>query len=269
MIKALFFDMDGTLLTPEGKISEETKLALKECRAKGIKVFAATARPPLLAEMLHLSKSEARLIADGGVFYNGACIWCNEQKFYTYLPESAVKTAVETISAYEDVNTVVQLADEKHSFRFEVTEEALKGWGVAKDKLIPLAALPHDQAVRVFAFSAQTPLPPLYEKLRTAVGDKANVFLLQRGGFSSIEILPKGVNKKLAIDRLLDICNLTPDEAAVFGDDINDIEMLQGFTYSVAMGNAREEVKRHANFITRSNAEEGISYALRKVLKVI
>ena len=124
--------MDGTLLTPEGKISEETKLALKECRAKGIKVFAATARPPLLAEMLNLSKSEARLIADGGVFYNGACIWCNEQKFYTYLPESAVKTAVETISAYEDVNTVVQLADEKHSFRFEVTEEALKGWGVAK-----------------------------------------------------------------------------------------------------------------------------------------
>jgi len=74
LIKALFFDLDGTLLTSSRKLSDKTKFALKSCKEKGIKAFVATARRPLLHKMLCLTPEEEEIIRDGGVFYNGGCI---------------------------------------------------------------------------------------------------------------------------------------------------------------------------------------------------
>lgn len=51
MIKAIFFDLDGTLLNSKKKISDKTKSALKKCRENGISLFIATARPPILNKM--------------------------------------------------------------------------------------------------------------------------------------------------------------------------------------------------------------------------
>jgi len=69
MIKALFFDLDGTLLTSNKRLSDKTKTVLKVCREAGIKVFTATGRPPLLSKMLVLDSDEEEIIQDGGIFY--------------------------------------------------------------------------------------------------------------------------------------------------------------------------------------------------------
>lgn len=61
------------------------------------------------------------------------------------------------------------------------------------------------------------------------MGTIVNVYLTGRDDFRSIEIVDKRVNKKLAIDRLINLCGFTDDEVAVFGDDFNDMEMLKGF----------------------------------------
>ncbi len=55
----------------------------------------------------------------------------------------------------------------------------------------------------------------------------------------------------------------------MFGDDMNDFEMLNGYKNSVAMGNADARVKAVARFVTKSNDADGISYALKELLKVI
>lgn len=83
MIKALFFDLKGTLLTSAKKLSVKTKSALKVCKGAGIKIFAATARPPLLTKMLNFTQEEEEILQDGGVFYNGGCIYCGNAKLYT------------------------------------------------------------------------------------------------------------------------------------------------------------------------------------------
>lgn len=67
MIKAVFFDLDGTLLNSKKQISEETVLALKKCREKDVKLFVATARPPILDRMLNWTEKEFGLF-DGGIF---------------------------------------------------------------------------------------------------------------------------------------------------------------------------------------------------------
>lgn len=269
MIKALFFDLDGTLLTSSRKLSEKTKIALKACREGGIKVFTATARPPLLSKMLNLDMDEEEIIRDGGVFYNGGCICCNNKKIYTFLPEEAVIRSIEVIKLYKEANLAIQLKDERHSFRFSLPDNDYKLWGVNNDELISFENLKYAHVIKMVAFSPCDILPDLCDKLIDIVGIMANVYLTGRGDFRSIEVVDKQINKKLAIDRLINLCGFNHDEVAVFGDDYNDIEMLKGFRHSIAMGNACDEVKSCAGYITLGNDEEGIHYALRNILKLI
>lgn len=269
MIKALFFDLDGTLLTSKRKMSGKTKTTLKICREAGIKVFPATARPPLLSRMLNLTIDEEEILQDGGVFYNGGCICCNNNKIFTFLPEEIVSRSIEVINLYRDANLAIQMMDEKHSFRFSLSDNDYKLWGVNKDELISFEDLRYAHVIKIVVFSPWDILPDLCNKLNDIVGTMANVYLTGRGDFRSIEIVDKRINKKLAIDRLINLCGFNHDEVAVFGDDYNDMEMLKGFKNSIAMGNACDEVKSCARHITLGNDEEGIHYALINILKLL
>lgn len=84
MIKALFLDLDGTLLNSERIISRQTRLTLEKCKESGIKLFIATARPPLLDRMLLWDENTLSLF-DGGAYYNGGCIEIEEQKDYQFI----------------------------------------------------------------------------------------------------------------------------------------------------------------------------------------
>lgn len=73
-----------------------------------------------------------------------------------------------------------------------------------------------------------------------------------------LEIMPKGINKGKTLIHLMEILEVNKDEVFVFGDGINDLEMMEVVTNSYAMGNANEEVKRRAKYTTKSNDENGI-----------
>lgn len=161
------------------------------------------------------------------------------------------------------------MMDEKHSFRYSLPDNDYKLWGVNNNELISFENLKYKHVIKIVVFSPWSLLPDLCDKLIDAVGAMANVYLTGRGDFRSIEVIDKRINKKLAIDRVIDLCEFNHDEVAVFGDDYNDMEMLKGFKHSISMGNACDEVKFCAGNITLSNDEEGIHYALRNILKLI
>ena len=56
---------------------------------------------------------------------------------------------------------------------------------------------------------------------------------------------------------------LTEDELAVFGDDLNDMEIISAYPCSVAMGNAVEEIKMAAKYVTLANDDDGIAHAIK------
>ena len=93
MIKALFFDLDGTLLDSKKQISPTTKNTLKKCIAKGYKLFIATARPPLLNRMLSWDDDTFGLFT-GGSYYNGGCIHIGEHKNYIFIDDEIVQKIV-------------------------------------------------------------------------------------------------------------------------------------------------------------------------------
>jgi HAD superfamily hydrolase (TIGR01484 family) len=271
MIRALFFDLDGTLLTSGRRISPATLAALEQCRCLGIRVFVATARPPLLQRMLDLAPAEAHVIADGGVFYNGGCIVCGDRRHYTTIDPSAVQLCLNALAGRPEVNLAIQMPAELHSFRFPLPEADTRLWGVGPESILPFeTAGSHHPAVKIVVFSPVAVLPELRLELGETLRDVAGVYLTGRpGGFQAVEVVAREVNKKLAADRILDWCGISPDEVAVFGDDTNDMEMLAGFRHSVAMGNASPEVRSVARYVTRGNDEDGIPYALSKMLGVL
>jgi hydroxymethylpyrimidine pyrophosphatase-like HAD family hydrolase len=74
-----------------------------------------------------------------------------------------------------------------------------------------------------------------------------------------LEAEPPEVSKGAALRRLAKVLSLSPERTLVFGDSLNDITMLGYATHSVAMGNARDEVKRAARHVCGTNAEDGVA----------
>src|SRR5699024_10977299 len=81
----------------------------------------------------------------------------------------------------------------------------------------------------------------------------------------SVDVLPKGGSKALGIMKLMEALNIDGKHAYAFGDGLNDREMLEFIPNSVAMGNAVDEVKRLAKYVTEDVAEDGIYHGLKQV----
>jgi len=273
VIRALFFDLDGTLLSGQKRILPGTREALRRCREKEIMVYLATARSPMLDRMLKWTENEFSLF-DGGIYCNGACGRAGEQAEYAFLPADVVHNCVEQAAQFKDVHLALHLENEAHAFNHVLPDRFLDFWGIDREDIAGLDESCYARTVKVLIyFNSMVDAPDdalpieLYENLCRLFGDSANIYLSDSG--KTIQVVKKGVSKYSAIEAVRKKLGIERDEVAVFGDDVNDIEMLSSYKNSVAMGNAVDEVKRIAGYTTLSNDEEGIAYAIENILRII
>jgi hydroxymethylpyrimidine pyrophosphatase-like HAD family hydrolase len=83
-----------------------------------------------------------------------------------------------------------------------------------------------------------------------------------------IDIANVNVHKGTTVEHLQQVLNVTPEETMAFGDGYNDIELMSRSTYSFAVRNAVKELKETANFITRSNEEDGVMRTIIQLLSL-
>lgn len=272
MIKALFFDLDGTLLDGQKKISPRTYQTLGQCREKGYRLFIATARPPLLDRMLSWDENTLNLF-DGGSYQNGGCIAIDGHKEYQSVSREIVDAAINQVKAYDGLNIALQLEDEKHAFRIPLDENGYRGWGITASEIIPLDQTAKLETIKILVFysnlidSVRPIDDDLISSLTAICGGNAQIYLTDRG--KSIQIMGASVNKFRSIEKIRDRFGYAKDEIAVFGDDVNDVEMLSEYEFSVAMGNAEPDVKSSARYVTLSNDSDGISHAIHNILSLL
>jgi len=266
IIKAIFFDLDGTLLTSEKIIRKNTTELIRKCKVKGIKIFIATARPPTIDIALNFSEEEKNLFHEG-VFYDGACILVNKKKKYLTIDDELAFKAIEIISKYESTNIAIQLEQELHSFKYDLEDGEYKYWGVDKKDTISFNSLKNhsDEIVKILAFDNS--IVELKTELKTILKDKANIFINDKENM--VQVVNKNADKRFGIENILDYEGIRADDIVVFGDDKNDMEMLKNFKNSIAMGNASQEVMDCAKHVTLSNDRDGISYALKNLLFLV
>ncbi|MBQ3107008.1 MAG: HAD-IIB family hydrolase, partial [Firmicutes bacterium] len=245
MIKALIFDLDGTLLTGQKQIAESSREALKRCREKGIRVFVATARAPMLDKMFGWGP-ETMALFDGGIFCNGSCEKVGEEAFYHYIDAEAVRVCLEEAAQYPGLQIALHLTGDLHAFNHHLPDELLGPWGLERREALQILDLPDadvaGQTIKILLYhnyligNRQLLPEGLFETLRVRCAGRAALHLLDKG--KTIQVGPLGVDKVSGIEKVRCTLELQPDEIAVFGDDFNDLDMLRTYPNSVAMGNA-------------------------------
>lgn len=271
-MKALFFDLDGTLLDGGKKIPLSAKKALRACREKGVKVYLASARSPRLGETLGWTKEEFDLF-DGGIYSNGGYVEAEGAARYAFIDPQAVKECVAAVQAEGHVHLSLHTPGHGYTFNFPVTESLMQGWGIAEGNLRPLNEETMAQTAKMLIFwrelIGETQLMPagLCEQLQAICRDRAKLYITDQGATMQVTSLAAG--KLAAIRSVQAQLGLRDEELAVFGDDLNDMEMISAYPVSVAMGNGAAEIKAAAKYVTRANEDDGIAFALQHILHII
>ncbi|WP_414842182.1 HAD-IIB family hydrolase [Enterococcus saccharolyticus] len=273
MIKAIFFDIDGTLISTNGKILASTKRAIAQAQKKGILCGISTGRGPESVERIVRD-----LNLDMFVTYNGQLVYTKEQTIYARPFEKAV---LNEIILYANKNSRQMMLGGRHRMEGSLTMRiGQSGFVRRMIRFVPrwfpirgmkLALQRYSPNRRSNRYSNLAILSePIYQCVMLSGEYEAEKFQqafphcdLQRSNPYTVDIVPKGGSKLRGIQFFLAHKGIDLSEAMVFGDHWNDIEMIKGVGIGVSMGNGMEETKQAADFVTTSNNEDGIEKALR------
>lgn len=258
MIKALFFDIDGTLVSFQThEVPVSTIEALAAAKAKGMKIFISTGRPKVIIN--NLSSLQEQELIDGYITMNGAYCFVGEQVIYKHpIPTDEVKTLTGFCARHNIPCIVVS----EHGICACQPGQQVKEIFVEYLKVTaPIPTVSVEEAVGKQDIFQLTPFFTVEEeeKIRPLVPHCE----MGRWHPSFVDVTAQGTTKQRGIDAICRHFGLKTEETMAFGDGGNDISMLRHAGIGVAMGNAREEVKAVADYVTASVDEEGVAQALK------
>jgi Cof subfamily protein (haloacid dehalogenase superfamily) len=251
-IKAVFFDIDGTLVSfNTHRVSSSTVGALAGLRAKGIKVFVATGRMLPMIDVLD------GIPFDGYITYNGAyCV--NEKREVIYsnpIPEEDLTALVSRLET-DPFPVSFMLKDEMTvNYVAPIVEEVARYVNVALPRV-------QDPRITVQKDVFQLCIYADDRKLDELIPDVLSHCASNRWLPLFADVNVRENNKQSGIDKMLEYYKIDLRETMAFGDGGNDIPMLKYVALGVARGNATDEIKAVADYITDSVDEDGICKAL-------
>ena len=275
-VKLIALDMDGTLFNSQGEISKKDRETLKRATEAGVAVAVATGRAysELPVEMLYEIGVHYAITGNGSAVYklpDQECVFsdCLDiNVLYDILEE------LEKLDVYYDVyieglvycpKTVchnIRKMDmpeslyehiERTRIVVENLTEFLKSFGKKVEKATVNFALLEDGTY-------------LDRDATSAILDRYPQVQYLCGGFHNWEFTKAGVTKGTGLRFLAERLGVDMTQTMACGDSENDLYMLKEAHHAVAMGNATEQIKEICNFITLSNEESGVAYAVEKLV---
>lgn len=266
-IKLIAIDMDGTLLNPQHEITPAVKAAIGRARDKGVSIVLATGRP-FVGVQRYLMELDLQQEGQYCISNNGALV------------HSAARGEVvaEKTLGFEDYRYLEQLARElgvhfqafdkaylytpnKDISEYTIHEASLTGIPVryrAVEEMDPATRFPKIMMIDK---------PALLDKAIAALPARArDSYTILKSAPYYLEILNPVVNKGYGVKMLAEKLGLQPSEVMAIGDQENDLAMIEYAGTGVAMGNAIESVKNIAQFVTKTNMEEGVAHAIEELV---
>lgn len=267
MYQLIAVDMDGTLLKEDKTISDRTKKAIRGAIDKGVKVVLASGRP---IEGLNRYLEELDLISpnDYVMSFNGSVIQNTETK----------QIISKNILTGKDLKKLYRLSKEIgvniHAFtkkgcvtpsmnEYTQVEGRINGIEVYE---IDYETISEDEDVIKVMFI--DPEPILEEAIKRIPASFYEEYTIVRSAPFFLEFLNKASSKGTGIKALGDYLGIPKENIICIGDAGNDIDMIEFAGLGVAMGNAFEEVKKVADYITLTNEEEGVAHVIEKFIGI-
>lgn len=280
MIKCLAFDLDGTLLRSDKTIDPRTKQSIQEAMDQGIHIVIASGRDKngcsFVYEPLGLENGPNYL-----ALVNGQIIYDFENKEYdlddVLLPEDGIK--IQQICKQFDVEGIFCCGYDFYSYVSKTNRLKKKIREVVSGKPMDYGLksggkyrnfidLPYEE-VRLTQDINKVIMvhsEKFFEKNLAALKEALSDYDVLMVGPAWMEIMPKGVSKASALEKIAKKNGFTMKEIMAFGDAQNDIQMIKNVGIGVAMGNAMEEVKEIADIVTDTNMNNGIGKVIDKVV---
>jgi len=250
LFDVIVLDLDGTLLKSDKTVSEKTIEALKKCENLGKKIVIATARPPRFGK-LALPED---LRNEMKIFYNGAEIYCGENRIYS--KNIPVESLRKILNILRNKRVSLEINDILYSnfdvtgifgnIRYERTDFEYFELKPAAKVLVDLTCMDNIEDI-------SCDLPTDCDMVVTDNG-------------TLCQIMARDVSKLNALKIILNQLGTTLDRVAFFGDDFNDIDLIKECGVGIAMGNAVPKLKEIANYVTKSNDEDGIAFFLNSYI---
>lgn len=251
--KMIFFDIDGTLLDEDKQLPQSTKQAIAQLKSKGHDVAIATGRTPFLFESLR-----KELNIDSYVSLNGQLVVHEDQIIYRNPIEPVLLQLLTEYAAAHDHPLVymdqfdMKTTMDKHIY----VETSIGTLKTAMPSYDPSYYLNRDiYQVMVFCTDEER------ESYRT----KFPKLKFIPWHPVSMDVLPLNGSKANGIAQMIKMLGYDREDIYAFGDQLNDIEMMQFAGHSVAMGNAPDIVKSEAKYVTKNVDDDGILYGLQLV----
>lgn len=270
-IKLVFFDIDGTLLGLDGTYSQATLREIKRIQALGIHTAVASGRPYFAARYL----VEELNLAEAGSFCTGAHLY--RPRDNTTVAVNALSTAVccELLAVLRSSDLHYELYTDtdyyhEHPQRrrtiidthaFHLRKPAIScdfDEIICRQPVIKFLAAVDNLAEQEKLFAIERQFPHLQFAYATVAAHPEWLFA---------SIVDQSACKTQAFAVLLAHYQLNAKEVMSFGDAQSDKVFLQKAGLGIAMGNANEDVKLCANYITRAVWDDGVAYALARLIR--
>ncbi len=272
--RLLALDADGTVLDPSGNLRPRVQRTIAAIQRRGMRVVLCTGRRFRTARPL----AQALQLRGPVIVHNGALIKdlaTGQTLQQCYLPRHLyaqalmalrqVSTPLVYVDAFhEDIDIVTEPLERAHPFQQQYLQANL-----AHCRIVPDVATFSPQGVVMVSVMADAPsLVRLRSQVKAALDGQARVNMLINKNYQGhiLEILHPAVSKWRALRRLAEQVGIAPEEIIAVGDDENDVEMLRHAGLGIAMGNAAPLVQEAADYVTGSNAEDGVVQAIERFL---
>lgn len=238
-LKAIITDLDRTLLRTDKSLTQYTVSVLKECKARGIKVMAATARPER-----SITEYDKAIGFDAVTVMNGAKVMVGDKVMTYGIPDGLAEEMLAKVCDRKEflfsVETGEILYAKDHIPEFEYTRHT------------EFPKLPAGETAYKILVSGEGAAAFVKENLPEGLHcTVANGYLVQ--------IMSKDAKKKSGVRVMLDAVGIKPEEAVYFGDDFDDMESMQFCGIGVAVENAIPEILAVADEVAGSNDTDGVA----------
>lgn len=262
--KILCSDLDGTLLSTKSDVSD---FAISEvARIKhNTRIILVSARMP--RAMVYLQR-RLNILDQPIVCYNGALVLHGKKEISSTTIKMEQLWDIHNLAQLHFTKLGLYYMDEwyveENTARVRKEIRYTQSTPVFRDTLDTLKDWEHRDigAHKIMLMGTKITSDKLYPLLEKQLGNEVHLY---RSNDTLIEIAPKSVSKLTAIKQLLKPDKSLEDVIA-FGDNYNDIDMLEHCGFGVAVGNARDEVKAIADAIAPPNFEDGVAEFIRQNL---
>lgn len=260
--KLVAVDLDGTLLTGDGAVTPRTRAAIQAIRQQGVHFVVSTGRPLQGMEwIVDIIGADAPLI-----LFNGALVLSRVGGHTVFARNLRANDAraIWRVSNMRDITTVFWCGGKLYTNRKDEFSSAYSEISGVEPSVTDAIDEYAEAGIVKFVWLDEPARILTAQEQISGTLPTSTVFHTSRPWF--LEFVDREVSKGLSLAKLGEYLNIGPDETMAIGDGENDLSMIRYAGCGVVVENASEPIRKEADFITRSNEDDGVAYAIEELI---